>query len=453
MGEIDLNMTPGDSSQENRDNQLGQENGDNQLSQENGDNQLSQENGDNQLGQENGDTQLSQENVDDQLVQENARRKLVLDDVRRRAIFETLLGRARNGNLKGNDTKEVSIQFSIPLRTVQHIWKKGKSCIDQGLVVDVGNEKKRCGRKKKVVDVSKLRDIPVSSRATIADVAKHLGVSKGKIQRMKKQGVIKRVSNTIKPYLTEKNKKDRLRWCLSMIDPRSAPHDPMFKGLFDYVLIDEKWYYITRKTLRYYKGADEGQLARTCKNKNYIPKIQILTVLGRPRFDSNKNCTFDGKIGCFPFVTYVPARRSSINRPAGTIEMKPIESIKKETIREFMIEKVLPAIRAKWPHEDADKPIYIQQDNAKPHLSPNDRQFCEAAKQDGFDIRLVCQPANSPDLNVLDLGFFNSIQSIQYKTTAKTTEELVAAVNTVIINFFYHWFCLVNSVTCTFSVL
>jgi len=96
-------------------------------------------------------------------------------------------------------------------------------------------------------------------------------------------------------------------------------------------------------------------------------------------------------------VTYVPARRSSINRPAGTIEMKPIESIKKETIREFMIEKVLPAIRAKWPHEDADKPIYIQQDNAKPHLSPNDRQFCEAAKQDGFDIRLVCQPANSPD--------------------------------------------------------
>ena len=45
MGEIDLNMTPGDSSQENRDNQLGQENGDNQLSQENGDNQLSQENG------------------------------------------------------------------------------------------------------------------------------------------------------------------------------------------------------------------------------------------------------------------------------------------------------------------------------------------------------------------------------------------------------------------------
>jgi hypothetical protein len=36
-----------------------------------------------------------------------------------------------------------------------------------------------------------------------------------------------------------------------------------------------------------------------------------------------------------------------------------------------------------------DKPIYIQQDNAPSHISPNDKLFYEAAKQDGFDIRLV----------------------------------------------------------------
>jgi hypothetical protein len=116
--------------------------------------------------------------------------------------------------------------------------------------------------------------------------------------------------------------------------------------------------------------------------------------------------------------------------------MKPINSITKDTIRQFMLEKVLPAIREKWPHEDAAKPIYKQQDNAKPHLSPNDRQFCEAARQDGFDMRLVCQPANSPGFNVLDLGFFNSIQSIQYKMSAKRTDELVAPVNSVMPNFF-----------------
>jgi hypothetical protein len=68
-----------------------------------------------------------------------------------------------------------------------------------------------------------------------------------------------------------------------------------------------------------------------------------------------------------------------VNRSARIIEMKPIESITKDVLQSFMIEKVLPAIRAKWPHEDANKLIYIQQDNVKPHVSSNDRLFCEAA--------------------------------------------------------------------------
>jgi hypothetical protein len=33
------------------------------------------------------------------------------------------------------------------------------------------------------------------------------------------------------------------------------------------------------------------------------------------------------------------------------MEVKPINSITRDVIREFMIEKVLPGIRAKWPHE------------------------------------------------------------------------------------------------------
>jgi hypothetical protein len=49
----------------------------------------------------------------------------------------------------------------------------------------------------------------------------------------------------------------------------------------------------------------------------------FLCVIARPRMDSGENCTFDGKIGCFPFVTYGPAKRTSKNRAAGTSEMKP----------------------------------------------------------------------------------------------------------------------------------
>jgi hypothetical protein len=133
-----------------------------------------------------------------------------------------------------------------------------------------------------------------------------------------------------------------------MLEPRSIPHDPMFQGLFNYVYIDEKWFNITKNTLRYYTTPGELQPIRTCKNRNYIPRIMILTVVARPRFDSNGNCTFDGKIGCFPFVTYVAAKRSSANRVARTMKMKSIDSITQVVMRDYLIDKVLPAIHAKW---------------------------------------------------------------------------------------------------------
>jgi hypothetical protein len=200
--------------------------------------------------------------------------------------------------------------------------------------------------------------------------------------------------------------------------------------LFDHVFIDEKWFFLTRKSERYYLLPDEDEPLRTCRSKNNIPKLMFLCVTARPRFE-NGVCTFDGKIGCFPLVTYERAKRSSINRQAGTLEVKPITSVTRGVIREFMIDKVLPAIRAKWPREDVNNPIYIQQDNAPSHLELDDPLFCQAAKQGGFDIRLICQPPNSPDFNILDLGFFRAIQSIQYKKVAKTVEHLIPVVQEV----------------------
>jgi len=118
--------------------------------------------------------------------------------------------------------------------------------------------------------------------------------------------------------------------------------------------------------------------------------------------------------------------------------MKPITSITREVIRGFMINQVLPAIRAKWPREDVGRPIFIQQDNAPSHLKLDDPEFCEAAKLGGFDIRLICQPPNSPDFNILDLGFFRAIQAIQYQKNAKTMEALLPAVQEVICSTIVH---------------
>ena len=54
---------------------------------------------------------------------------------------------------------------------------------------------------------------------------------------------------------------------------------------------------------------------------------------------------------------------------------------------------------------EIDKKIFIQQDNTRVHIRYDDQEFRQIATADGFDIHLMCQPANSPDLNVLDLGF------------------------------------------------
>ena len=58
------------------------------------------------------------------------------------------------------------------------------------------------------------------------------------------------------------------------------------------------------------------------------------------------------KISVFPFVVQGPAKRNSVNRVVGTLETKPLTSIRREVMRSYLIEKVLPAIKAKWLRED-----------------------------------------------------------------------------------------------------
>ena len=160
---------------------------------------------------------------------------------------------------------------------------------------------------------------------TIEDVARELGVSKSRMQSYLRKGQLRRHSSSIKPYLTSANKETRLKWCIDMID-QGLLDDPKFKDLFDFVFIDEKWFYLHQKSERYYLLPDEDEPQRTCKNKNYIPRIMFLCVVARPRFRDGV-WVFDGKIGCFPLVTVERAIRGSHNRLRGEQVIKPIQSI------------------------------------------------------------------------------------------------------------------------------
>lgn len=143
-----------------------------------------------------------------------------------------------------------------------------------------------------------------------------------------------------------------------------------------------------QKKETYYIMADEKEPHRTCKSKKFITKVMFLAATARPRFDGEGNVLFSVKIGIFPFVTKEPAK-SNRNRPARTLETKSMTSVKRENMKAFLTQKVLPAIREKWSDENIQI-IYIQQDNAKTHVDPTDKEFCEAAQEGGFDIRLMC---------------------------------------------------------------
>jgi hypothetical protein len=104
-----------------------------------------------------------------------------------------------------------------------------------------------------------------------------------------------------------------------------------------------------------------------------------------------------------------------------------LQSIEK-FVESFFIEKVIPAIKEKWPRYEIGQPIFIQQDNARCHVNEDDIEFRQAVSQDGFDIWLMCRPPNSQEPNVSDLGSFSVIQSMQHKETPKTIDDLVAAV-------------------------
>ena len=78
----------------------------------------------------------------------------------------------------------------------------------------------------------------------------------------------------------------------------------------------------------------------------------------------------------------------------------------KEVYHELLISKLLPAIVEKWPWTDRlSRKIWIQQDGAKSHINTDDKEFKEALQDQEINVDLYTQAANSPDVNLLDLGF------------------------------------------------
>lgn len=219
----------------------------------------------------------------------------------------------------------------------------------------------------------------------------------------------KTVRITTRPILTQANQAARLAWCHSRNGLQST--ESIWR-----LHIDEKWFYSFSLDKMLYLPPNVQVPPQKIKSKRYIPKVMFLACVGMP------NASFDGSIGLWPVTEAVVAKRNSKNRTAGTVEAKSVTMDKKVFI-EMMKKKLLPAIIDKVRHlsaEDRDKleEIEIQMDNAPGHAPKTslvnlNQHFQEKMSKhfEGISIKIVCQPPNSPDLNLLDLGAWRSLQT------------------------------------------
>ncbi|XP_057535332.1 uncharacterized protein LOC130813510 [Amaranthus tricolor] len=348
----------------------------------------------------------------------------------RKLIVQQLscLAKELDRRLPWGTIKTIALQHNTSRWTVARLWESAKTTMQNGIVVDVNSRKKgRVGRKPRVFDMTLLNVVPIEKKTTIR--AMERGIGHSQVYRIMKSGNIRAHTNSIKPKLSHDHKIRRLNFILSQIIPPTIDNPPKLSLMYNVVHIDEKWFYMSRETQRYYLFPWEEEEPYMCvNNKNFIGKVMFIAAIARPQISTNGEVLWDEKIGIFPFTeTYYAVRRSE-NRLVGTPQLRVIPKVTRDVIRDKLINEVLLVIRLKWPANGV-KDIWIQQDNAKPHILTNDQAFNEEANKDRFNIRLVCQPAFSPDMNILDLGLFSALQSIQFKSFPKDLKDLIKAVN------------------------
>ena len=160
----------------------------------------------------------------------------------------------------------------------------------------------------------------------------------------------------------------------------------------------------------------------------------FLCAVVRLQFNTSLNAWWDGKVGIWHVGDWEPAQRKSKNQPKGMPVWKN-KIMTKEVYRDLLITKLIRAIVEKWPISDRDsRKIFIQQDGAKNHIHEDDKLFNDALEENGVNAELYTQSANSPDVNLLDLGFFRAIQSFN-DAALRNEEELIKAVGEAYDNY------------------
>ena len=197
-----------------------------------------------------------------------------------------------------------------------------------------------------------------------------------------------------------------------MVNHFRDPQDPSkYQDMCDHIHLDEKWFFLTCEKERYLLLSDEKNPKHCIKHKSHITKVMFLCTVARLGFNPSANSWWDGKLGIRPIGDWEPAKWKSENRPKGTLVWKN-KMVTKEVYRELLISKLIPAILEIWPRRDRmSRTIFIQQDSVKNHSHEDDEEFNTALMEQDINAKLYTQTPNSPNVNLLDLGFLEPFRA------------------------------------------
>jgi len=245
----------------------------------------------------------------------------------------------------------------------------------------------------------------------------HCGCT-GTVQKLLHKLGFHRVRQRIAPLLTEMHKQRRLAWVRDML---SRPEETRF-GSADEVLVhcDEKWFW-GMHVRHVWQSPQVIAPALTAVSKNHLLKEMFLAAVARPLPEHE----FDGAVGIWPVVKQKIAQHASSRHARGDVYDVSCTMDTSKFI-DMMKTLVVPATLRKcgtWASK-----ITFQFDSAGGHgggrgdinattvaelnawaadLPSPLIELCNGHKP---NIVFVTQPTRSPDLNVLDLGAWHSLQ-------------------------------------------
>lgn len=204
----------------------------------------------------------------------------------------------------------------------------------------------------------------------------------------------------IKPYLSDEHILARLQWAEQRKD------FDFFSTEKVVVHIDEKYFYAFRDGKIIYYPKDCEPPTTPALSKTQIPKVMFFGAVAPPNASKN----FDGRIGLWLVSKPKVAKKNSKFHDRGD-EFEVPAMMNGELFLRLCKEELIPAMEAKlkWA-----KRIEVQMDSAGGHKINTSvdelNSYCQS-KSKWKKICFVTQPTRSPDLNVLDLGIWNSLQS------------------------------------------